>query len=265
MPLPPVVVLLFGCFWMIVLQSVLYGVQQARRNGAWADVGWAAGLGSLAVHYAMSGDAEAARRTLLAVVAGAWSLRLAAHLLITRALVAEEDGRYQRMRERWGKRAQLYFLVYFQMQGAWAVLFSLPLLVVAYNRAPAWAPWDFAALAVAFVAITGEAVADVQLARWRAQPDNRGKTCREGLWRVSRHPNYFFEWLHWWAYVLLGIGSRFWWVTLIGPVVMLLLLLKVTGIPVVEEQALATRGDDYRDYQQFTSAFLPWPPRRSGE
>ena len=106
-----------------------------------------------------------------------------------------------------------------------------------------------------------EALADLQLKRFRADPANRGKVCDVGLWRWSRHPNYFFEWLHWFAYVLLAVGSPVWYLTLIGPVLMLVSLLWVTGIPFVEAQSLRSRGDAYRDYQRRTSPFVPLPPR----
>ena len=121
---------------------------------------------------------------------------------------------------------------------------------------------DAAGLAVFAVSMVGESIADRQLARFRADAANRGQVCEAGLWRYSRHPNYFFEWLHWWAYVLFGYGSPSWWVTLAGVVLMYLFLTRVTGIPHTERQALASRGDAYRRYQQQTSAFFPLP--RSG-
>jgi len=111
------------------------------------------------------------------------------------------------------------------------------------------------------IAVAGEALADAQLARYRSVPANRGRTCRVGLWRASRHPNYFFEWLHWWSYVLLATGSPLWWATLIGPALMLYVLLKVTGIPATEAQAVLSRPD-YAEYQRTTSAFIPWFPKR---
>ena len=93
-----------------------------------------------------------------------------------------------------------------------------------------------------------------------------GKTCREGLWRYSRHPNYFFEWLHWFTYVFLAVGTPWpiWALTLLGPVLMLVSLYWITGIPFVEAQALRTRGEDYREYQRTTSAFVPWRSRAEG-
>jgi len=120
---------------------------------------------------------------------------------------------------------------------------------------------DLLAVGVFLVSVAGEAIADRQLAGFRADPANRGKTCRTGLWRYSRHPNYFFEWVHWWSYVLLGLGSPYWLVTILGPALMLVFLFKITGIPATEERALLTRGEDYRNYQRTTSPFFPWFPK----
>jgi steroid 5-alpha reductase family enzyme len=118
-------------------------------------------------------------------------------------------------------------------------------------------------LAVAIWAgsVVGEAVADRQLARFRADPAHRGKTCRDGLWRYSRHPNYFFEWLHWFAYVVLAIGSPWAWLSWCGPVVMYVFLRWISGIPYTEAQALRTRGEEYREYQRTTPMLFPWFPK----
>ena len=102
-----------------------------------------------------------------------------------------------------------------------------------------------------------------QLAAFRAQPSNRGRTCRSGLWRYSRHPNYFFEWLHWFAYVALAVGSPVSWLAWSGPVVMYLFLRYISGIPFTEANALRSRGDDYREYQRTTPMLFPWFPRKS--
>ncbi len=134
-------------------------------------------------------------------------------------------------------------------------------MVLVRNDHPSLGPGEIAGIALWLAAIAGETLADRQLAQFRAKPANRGKTCRAGLWRYSRHPNYFFEWLHWWSYVLMGINVSNGWVTLIGPVVMLFFLFYITGIPHTEKQAVASRGDDYREYQRTTSMFFPWPPK----
>jgi steroid 5-alpha reductase family enzyme len=148
--------------------------------------------------------------------------------------------------------------LFFGAQAPLAILFSLPLLVAMMNPEPRFTAWDVAGLLVWTLSVVGEAMADRQLERFRGKADNRGKTCRDGLWGYSRHPNYFFEWLHWFAYVLLAIGSPIAWVTLLGPVLMLIFLFGITGIPHTERQALARRGEDYRRYQQTTSVFIPW-------
>jgi steroid 5-alpha reductase family enzyme len=108
----------------------------------------------------------------------------------------------------------------------------------------------------------GLAVADLQLARFKADRCNQGTSCRSGLWRYSRHPNYFFEWVHWWAYAPLAMGVSFWWVALAVPMLLLYFILFVTGIPPTEAQSLASRGEDYRRYQHTTSRFVPWFPRK---
>ena len=124
------------------------------------------------------------------------------------------------------------------------------------------APWQLAvAAAIWLVSVGGESLADAQLARFRADPANRGKTCRSGLWRYSRHPNYFFEWLHWCAYAVAAIGAPLAWLGWLGPVVMYLFLRYISGIPFTEQQALRTRGDDYRDYQRSTPMLFPWFPK----
>lgn len=140
-------------------------------------------------------------------------------------------------------------------------LCSLPFLVAANNTTRGFTGWSLAAVAVWVASVGGESLADHQLARWRHRPGNRGHACREGLWRYSRHPNYFFEWTHWFAYVLLSVGSERWWLSLAGPLLMGLSLRWVTGVPFAEAQALRSRGDDYRRYQRETRVFFPWFPR----
>jgi steroid 5-alpha reductase family enzyme len=247
---------------MAVVMAGLWFIQKVRQDASIVDVAWSAGLGILALLYAGNADGYAPRRWLLGTVAGIWAFRLAVYLFITRVWGKTEDGRYQTLRQNWGANAQPYFFIFFQAQALLAVIFSLPFLVIACNPKPTLSGWEFAGVAVWAVAIAGESLADQQLARFRADPRNRGTTCRVGLWRYSRHPNYFFEWLHWWTYVVMAIGTAYWWVTLIGPVLMLYLLFKVTGIPATEAQALASRGDDYREYQRTTSAFIPWLPKK---
>jgi steroid 5-alpha reductase family enzyme len=242
----------------------LWLIQQKTRDAGIVDVGWTVGLGLAALFYAWSSGGDPVRRFVLGLVAGTWSFRLAFYLLKNRILKGTEDGRYQELRSRWGSRSAFNFLLFFLFQAILIPLFSIPFLLVAHNHSVGLSIFDWLGIAVWLLAISGEAISDAQLARFRADASNRGKVCAQGLWRYSRHPNYFFEWLHWWSYVLLSVGNPWWIVSLWGPTIMLVFLFKITGIPATEERALASRGDEYRRYQQTTSQFFPWFPKEAG-
>jgi len=242
----------------LLLQLLLWAVQLRTRNASTVDAGWTVLVAGGAAGAAFVGDGDLARRLLVAGLAAIWALRLGVYLVRDRVLAGRpEDGRYRALRERWGAAAGRRFLVLYAAQVPVAALFVIP-LVAAMRGGPPDA-WTAAGAAVWLAAILGEGIADRQLARFRADPANRGGVCRAGLWRFSRHPNYFFEWLHWWAYVLIGHARP---LTFLGPAAMLLFLFRLTGIPYTERQALRSRGDAYRAYQRSTSAFIPWRPRR---
>lgn len=246
--------------WMLVVLVMALGWrwQQRHSNAGIVDVLWSAGLGGGAIVIACLARGALAPRLLLALLGGLWGARLARHLW-RRVNGEAEDGRYQALRERW-HGDQRKFFAFFLLQAALVALFALPFVAVATNT-QAHSLILAAGVAVWIIAVAGESIADSQLSRFRADAANRGKTCRAGLWRYSRHPNYFFEWLHWFTYVLLAIGSPLWWLAWTGPVVMFLFLRFVSGIPFTEQQALRTRGDDYRAYQRETSMLIPWFPK----
>lgn len=241
------------------VQTLGWVWQKRRDNAGIVDVIWSFGVGGAAVLFAVLGDGALLPRVLLGGLGGVWGIRLGWHLW-HRVSREAEDGRYRNLREHWGGN-QLYFFLFFQFQALLIVLFALPFLAVARNPVAAVTPWLVAGVAVWLLSVVGEGIADRQLARFRENPANKGKTCREGLWRYSRHPNYFFEWLHWFAYVLLAAGSPWFWLSAAGPVVMYLFLRYVSGIPYTEAQALRSRGDDYRRYQQTTPMLFPWFPK----
>ena len=253
---------LVGLLMVCVMMAVLWIVQRRTGNAGIVDVGWAAGVGILGVFYAATSAGYLPRRVLVAVLVGLWSSRLAIYLLFDRVLGQAEEGRYRTLRAGWGPSADRRLFFFFQTQALAALFFALPILVVAYHPVDHWTAWDVAGALIWSVGVGNTILADQQLAQFKRRPESRGKTCREGWWRYSRHPNYFFEWLHWWSYVALAVGASFWWVTLLAPAVMLFFLIKVTGIPPTEAQALASRGEDYRQYQRTTSVFIPWFPKR---
>ena len=233
----------------------------ARRidNVGYVDVAWSALMGVMAITVAICSHGAMLSRILIGTLVGIWALRLTAHLY-KRVHGHPEDGRYRYLREHiHDNQYQIFGL--FQAQALVITLFALPLLAAASNPMREVTAWTVAAIAIWLLAVVGEAIADRQLAAWVSNPAKKGKTCRSGLWGWSRHPNYFFEALHWIAYALLAIGASQAWIAFSGPVLMFLFLYRVTGIPYTEAQALRSRGDDYRAYQRDVSAFFPWPPR----
>ena len=235
--------------------------QKRTGNAGIVDVLWSAGMSASAIYYAIVLPGTELSRLLVGLMGGLWGARLALHLA-RRVFSEEEDGRYRNLRKRWDGN-QLNFLLFFLAQAGFVVLFSIPFWIAAHNPVMQPTIWTALAVLVWVVAVAGESIADRQLAAHRRDPANRGKTCRSGLWRYSRHPNYFFEFLHWFAYAFLAVGMGIGWVaaSLVGPALMLVFLYRVTGIPYTEAQALRSRGEDYAKYQRTTSPFLPLPPK----
>lgn len=253
--------LLIAWLGSAILMGACWWIQRRTRVVAIVDLAWAVVTPAVAIGLmAVAAAPLLPRALLLALLIGIWGLRLAWHLR-GRLRDKREDGRYRAMKQALGARVrQPALFAFFQVQALWAVLFALP--VAAASLAPrATLDWlDGLGAAVWLTALAGESLADRQLARFRAARANHDRVCRAGLWAWSRHPNYFFEWLHWLAYVLIGYASPVWWLTLAGLALMYVFLNHVTGIPFTERQALRSRGEAYRQYQATTSRFFPVPP-----
>lgn len=255
--------LLTGWLALAGVMSLLWLVQVITKNAGIVDVAWAFGTGVLGVWFALSdATGDPTRGIIVAILVGVWAARLGFYLA-SRVLRESEDGRYRSLREALGSWTQPVMFLFFQVQALWGVMFALPMWAAVQSATPALAWNDWLGIAIWVIAIGGEVLADRQLNQFRREPQNRGKVCREGLWRYSRHPNYFFEWLHWWAYVFIGLGSAWWWITIAGVAVMYVFLTRVTGIPYTEQQALRSRGEAYRRYQQTTNVFFPFPPSKT--
>ena len=257
--------------WMLVLlalvlNSVVFAAfwvrQKQTGNAGVVDVVWSFGIGLTAILYALLEDGPLVRRVLVGGLLAMWSFRLG-YYLFRRVSREPEDGRYQAIRAAYDNPADLqrFLFWFFQFQALLVVLFATPALIVMQREAPTLDVWDFLGVLIWVVAVVGEGIADRQLSRFRQNPENKGQVCRDGLWYYSRHPNYFFEWVHWWAYCAMAYGVAFGWLNLLfGPALMLFFLFKVTGIPPTEAQAIKSRGDAYRAYQRTTSVFFPWFP-----
>lgn len=258
----PYDLVLYGGLTVSALMFALWIAHFPLKNAAIVDFGWALGTGMLGVGYALYAGGNPIRAAIVGTMSGIWGLRLAVYLL-GRTLGHEEEGRYKELRRSWKTNLGFKFLVFFQFQAVTCVLLSAPFLPPAANSSPELHVGEYLAALLWLFAIGGEAVADAQLAAFKKDPASKGRTCRAGLWNYSRHPNYFFEWLIWVAFATFSSFSPFGWIGWISPALILFFLLRVTGIPATEEQALRTKGDEYREYQRTTSAFIPWFPKET--
>lgn len=254
-------------FWAAAaaLQLGLWAWARRVGNWAWVDVGWSASFAvGVAVWIAWRGDPP----WPLAALILTWSLRLAIHLARDRVIGHPEEGRYVELRRRWGQGGDGAgaFFVFYQAQALLAAVLAIA-MVVPFVAAPldGRAGLRWVGLAIGVAGLITEAVADAQLAAWKRVPAHRGQVCDVGLWRWSRHPNYFGEWCVWIGYAVYATAYPWGVIAFVGPAIILASIWKVTGIPATEAQALRSRGDAYRRYQATTSAFVPWPPRRAPE
>jgi steroid 5-alpha reductase family enzyme len=237
----------------------------ARRmdNYGIVDITWSYAFGSLAFFYAATLHGWAPRRWVLAGIVVLWSARLGTHLY--RRVMShhpEEDRRYAEMRTRWADDFPGKMFVFYQQQAFSVIILGVPFFLVSLNPASAFHPLEYTGLVIWFLAILGESLADAQLAAFKCNPANKGLVCETGLWRYSRHPNYFFEVCIWAGYFVFACASPWGWVSIIAPAGILYLLLYVTGVPMAEEQSLRSRGDAFRDYQKRVSVLVPWFPKK---
>jgi steroid 5-alpha reductase family enzyme len=247
-----------------VLMAGAWMVQQRTGNSGWVDTIWTFSLGLVgagAALWPLAGTAPNARQWLVAGLVAIWSLRLGVHIAIRTAGITD-DPRYAAFASEWGVDSPRKMFVFLQNQGFGSIPLVFAIFVAARFPGDALRLADYLGAAILLAGIAGEALADAQLKSFRENPANKGRVCDVGLWRWSRHPNYFFEWFGWLAYPVIALspGYDWGWATLLAPLFMYWILVYVTGIPPLEAQMLRSRGDRYRDYQLRTSSFFPLPP-----
>jgi steroid 5-alpha reductase family enzyme len=231
------------------------------RDASIVDIFWGLGFAQIAVVAAALGDGYPWRKLLLALPTVVWGVRLGLYLLWRNAGHGE-DYRYQALRRKFGARVPLVSLVtVFALQGVLMWTVSLPVQLGQLAALPArLTALDLFGLALWTVGIACETVGDWQLARFKAGPANAGQVMDRGLWRYTRHPNYFGDACVWWGLWLIAAAGGAWW-TVVSPLLMTVLLLKVSGVAMLE-RTIVKRRPEYADYIARTSAFVPWFPRR---
>jgi steroid 5-alpha reductase family enzyme len=241
-----------------------YALARRMENYGIVDIVWAYAFGVLALFYAAMLPGWAPRSWIMAGIVVLWSGRLGTHLY--RRVMShhpEEDRRYTEMRVRWADNFPCKMFTFYQQQAFSVLALGLPFFLIARNASPSFHPLEYVGLAIWIFALAGEALADAQLAAFKRDSANKGKVCETGLWAYSRHPNYFFESCIWIGYFVFACASPWGWTSIICPLGILYLLLRVTGVPMAEEQSLRSRGDAFRDYQKRVSVFVPWFPKKS--
>jgi len=251
---------------MLLVMAAAWWTQRVTANAGWGDVFWTFGTGLCGVVASLVPFSSLTlRQGLVAVCVGLWSLRLGTYIAWRVARSRTEDPRYASFRREWGVSYERRILGFLLIQAPITTALCLAILIAAHGRG-SLLPTDGIAVLLLLCSIGGEALADHQMHRFRA--GGTGKVCRAGLWGLSRHPNYFFEWVVWLAYPVAAFGAYGWrsvmpWLTLLAPLLMYWLLTRVSGVPPLEKAMLASRGEAYRAYQSEVSAFFPRPRRRS--
>jgi steroid 5-alpha reductase family enzyme len=255
-----------------VLMAGAWMVQQRTGNSGWVDTIWTFAVGLVGAGCALWPLADAApnaRQWLVAALVAIWSVRLGVHIAV-RTAGATDDPRYAAFTREWGVDSPRRMFVFLQNQGFGSIPLVFAIFVAARFPHAGLRFADCLGALILLIGIAGEALADAELRKFRADPANQGRVCDVGLWRWSRHPNYFFEWFGWLAYPVIAIPIEnpliypWGWASLLAPLFMYWILVHVTGIPPLEQQMLASRGARYRDYQSRTSMFFPLPPQKEG-
>ncbi len=260
-------VALLALAWALaaLLQLSLFLTSLRTRNAGIVDVGWAVAFAAVALAFCSFSSHPLRLTAPITAMVVLWSLRLAIYLFARGAAAPNrEEGRYAELRRKWSPHANRSFFIFFQAQAALVAVLALG-FVFAFGSSPVHGDWLLVlGGAIWLVGLTGESIADLQLARWK-RTAARGAVCARGLWSWSRHPNYFFETLVWVGYATYSSAFAGGYLAWIAPALIFASIWKVTGIPATEAQALRSRGDAYRAYQRRTSVFVPWPPLSGDE
>ncbi|MDP3921072.1 MAG: DUF1295 domain-containing protein [Candidatus Omnitrophota bacterium] len=253
--------LIQALFITLPIMAALWFVSVRIKKASIVDPVWAGLIALLAIFFGTLGEGYEWRRFFVTVMGVFWGMRLGFFILFKRVAGKGEDPRYAELLNKWGEEKERKLLIFFLLQGAVAALLSLPFIIASHNVRPGLVFFEGLGFVLWVAAFAGESIADLQLENFKSNPENKGKTCREGLWFYSRHPNYFFEFLIWCALFIYSLGSPFGILVIACPALILHFLFNVTGIPKAEEQAIRSRGDEYLRYQRSTNMFIPWFPR----
>lgn len=253
---------LFTAAALVILgyMTFLFVLAAFTRNNSVADTGWGVGFIVVTLTTLVTAGEISAVKLLTAALVTVWGMRLAVRIFL-RNRGRGEDFRYRKMRQGWGRAWLLnsYFRV-FIVQGVLMFLVAVPIVLINQAAAPTLGAFTVVGALIWMAGFVIEATADFQLDRFIAGIENKGKVLQSGLWRYSRHPNYFGEVVQWWGIFAIALGVEYGWLGIIGPVTITFLILRVSGIPLLERSL--SQNPEYIKYQRRTSSFVPLPPRK---
>lgn len=255
---------LIGLIALVVwgIMTILWIVSLALKDAGIVDIFW--GLGFVIINWVaflVTENESGMRQWLLNVIVTIWGMRLFLHILI-RNIGKPEDFRYQNFRKQYGKKFWWYsYFQTFMLQGFLMFIISMPLVITQYANTPESLGFlDWAGLLLWLVGFFFETAGDYQLTRFKKNPANKGKIMKSGVWKYTRHPNYFGDATQWWAYYLIAVSVPFGFLTIFSPIIMSYFLVKVSGVAMLE-RSMAEKKPGYKEYMQTTNAFIPWFPR----
>ncbi len=259
--MPMFELLLSAAFFIFLYQSAWTLIALWQKDNGLADIAWGLGfVGVAAVVMWNRGNQSGWIYQVLFGMVAAWGLRLSIYLWLRSRKRRQEDFRYANWRKEWGRHwVWRTYLQVFLLQGLFMWVISLPIQLAAASAVPVWGIWQSLGLLLFVPGFLIEAIADWQMMDFKKNPNNRGQVMQIGLWRYSRHPNYFGETLCWWGIGIYALGFSLGLWGLVGPLTIAWLLLRVSGVPMLEEKY---RNDaQYQAYVKRTSAFVLWPPK----
>jgi len=251
---------LYSGIAVFVYMSCVFVIATLRKDNSVVDIAWGIGFILVAVMTFFLEAGFSWRQILVTGLVCIWGIRLAAHISV-RNRGKGEDFRYARWRREWGKMFVLrsYFQV-FLLQGVLLLIISYPVILVNKTGTEGMSAWDVAGVAVWSLGFFFETVGDYQLSQFKKDPRNTGKIMTAGLWSLTRHPNYFGEAALWWGIFLIALSSRNGWTAVISPVLITFLLLRVSGVTMLEKKYEGNQA--FLEYARKTSPFFPWIPKK---
>jgi len=253
-------VLVGAAMAVFIYMTAVFAAALLFRDNSIADIAWGPGFILVGWFSFVIGEAFGARQILVTALVTIWGLRLAVHIF-RRNQGRGEDFRYAKWRRDWGRWfVPRSYLQVFMLQGIFLLVISWSVLLVNASAPRALGALDLAGTAVWAAGFLFEAVGDAQLERFKKKPENKGKIMIAGLWRYTRHPNYFGEAVMWWGILLIAASAPSGWTGVVSPLLITFLLLRVSGVTMLEKKYAGNR--EFAAYARRTSAFFPLPPKR---